>query len=139
VIEMLAAGGLFLLLDQWSKRVVQLHLADRSHSRGRVVRIRCVRNRKDARAGRATRATLVLVWAAALTSAIVLHRRGSWFQTPAALLGLGAAFGGAAGNMLDVLRRRWIVDFIDVGWWPVFNLADVAIVVGLVAAFWPLA
>jgi signal peptidase II len=55
-----------------------------------------------------------------------------------ALLGLGAALGGAAGNLLDVVRRRSIVDFIDLGWWPTFNLADVAILAGLAAAFWPL-
>jgi signal peptidase II len=46
------------------------------------------------------------------------------------------AFGGAAGNLLDILRLRSIVDFIDLHWWPVFNLADVAIVAGLVVAFW---
>jgi lipoprotein signal peptidase len=29
-----------------------------------------------------------------------------------------------------------VVDFIDLGWWPVFNLADIGIVGGLIAAFW---
>jgi signal peptidase II len=37
--------------------------------------------------------------------------------------------------LLDVLRRRHVVDFIDLGWWPVFNVADVGIVGGLVLAF----
>lgn len=54
------------------------------------------------------------------------------------MLGVGAALGGAAGNLSDVLRRRAIVDFIDLGWWPVFNVADIGIVAGLVAAFLPL-
>jgi signal peptidase II len=54
----------------------------------------------------------------------------------AALAGVGCALGGAAGNLLDILRRRHVVDFIDLGWWPVFNLADVAIVGGLLFAFW---
>ncbi|HMF40046.1 MAG TPA: signal peptidase II [Polyangia bacterium] len=133
---MLALGGLVLLLDQWSKRVVQLRLPAAGHGWGRVVRIRCVRNRRDAQAGRAKRMVLVLIWAAAVGSAIALHGTGAWFQSHAALLGLGAAFGGAAGNLLDLLRRRWVVDFIGVGWWPAFNLADVGIVAGLAAAFW---
>jgi signal peptidase II len=71
----------------------------------------------------------------ALLSTVVLYRSGSWFHSRAALIGLGLAFGGAAGNLLDVLRLRAIIDFIDLRWWPVFNLADVAIVVGLATAF----
>ena len=39
--------------------------------------------------------------------------------------------GGAAGNLLDRVRRGAIVDFIAVGPWPVFNLADAAIVAGI--------
>jgi signal peptidase II len=79
---------------------------------------------------------LGLIWIAAVSSAIVLYRTGAWFQSPAALAGLGMAFGGAAGNLMDILRRRYVIDFIDLGWWPVFNLADVGIVVGLTVAFW---
>jgi signal peptidase II len=79
---------------------------------------------------------LVLIWFAALASAIALHGSGAWFQSHVSLLGLGMALGGAAGNLWDILRRHYVVDFIDLGWWPVFNLADVAIVAGLVLAFW---
>lgn len=60
-------------------------------------------------------------------------------------LSLAAAYGlvsgGALGNVIDRLARRGdegfgsghVVDFLDLGWWPVFNLADVGIVVGAVA------
>jgi len=53
------------------------------------------------------------------------------------MAGVGAALGGAAGNLLDILRRRSVLDFIDLRWWPVFNIADVGIVAGLAVAFWP--
>ncbi len=43
---------------------------------------------------------------------------------------LGLAFGGAAGNLVDRLRWGAVVDFLDFRVWPVFNLADVAIVAG---------
>jgi hypothetical protein len=43
--------------------------------------------------------------------------------------GIGAAAGGAT-NLIDRLRKGAVVDFIGVGWCPVFNLADAAIVVG---------
>ncbi len=79
----------------------------------------------------------MLGWLAALISAVTLHLSSAWFQSPVALIGLGLALGGAAGNLLDVLRSRAVVDFIDMRWWPVFNLADVAIVVGLVLAVAP--
>ncbi len=78
----------------------------------------------------------MLAWFTALVSAIILHRSGAWFQSHVALFGLGLAFGGAAGNLLDILRWRYVVDFIDLRWWPVFNLANVAIVAGLVVALW---
>jgi signal peptidase II len=80
---------------------------------------------------------LFLVLVVALLSAIALYCLGFWFHNTLALCGLGLVFGGAAGNFLDMLRFRCVVDFIDLRWWPVFNVADVAIVAGLVLAFWP--
>lgn len=47
-------------------------------------------------------------------------------------VGTGAIVGGAAGNLIDGVRRAGVLDFIDVRVWPVFNLADVAIVAGAI-------
>lgn len=44
--------------------------------------------------------------------------------------GLGLIMGGALGNLLDRLRYGFVIDFLDFHVWPVFNLADTAIVVG---------
>ncbi|MFP4344455.1 MAG: signal peptidase II [Anaerolineales bacterium] len=51
-------------------------------------------------------------------------------------LALGLQIGGALGNLVDRLFRGFVVDFIDVNFWPlehwpVFNIADAAIVVGV--------
>jgi signal peptidase II len=124
-----------LIADQWSKRTVQARAALGSSTRGSVVRFRFVRHQKRAYEQPHTRAGLVLSWILALVSAVVLHRFGLWFRSAPSLAGLGLALGGAASNLLDILRYRYIVNFIDLGWWPVFNLADVAILVGLTAAF----
>jgi signal peptidase II len=49
---------------------------------------------------------------------------------------VGLVIGGAAGNVVDRLFRSpgWlrgeVIDFIDPGWWPIFNVADMAISVG---------
>jgi signal peptidase II len=84
------------------------------------------------------KAGLVLTWLMALICAAILMWSGRAFESPVAQVGVGAALGGALGNLLEVLRRQAITDFLDLGWWPVFNLADVGIVGGLVFAFWPL-
>ena len=51
-----------------------------------------------------------------------------------AAIALGAALGGAASNLIDRVHLGGIVDFIDVKIWPVFNIADAAIVIGAGAA-----
>ena len=53
----------------------------------------------------------------------------SWFTRAA----LGLQLGGAAGNLIDRFRHGYVVDFIDVGPWPIFNIADSAIITGIVA------
>ncbi len=47
-------------------------------------------------------------------------------------LALALLLGGAAGNLLDRLRLHYVVDFVDLHFWPVFNLADIAITVGAI-------
>jgi signal peptidase II len=66
----------------------------------------------------------------------VLHLSGDWFQGLFAESSIGIAVGGATGNLLDILRHQLVIDFIDLRWWPVFNLADVGIVLGLALAFY---
>ena len=44
---------------------------------------------------------------------------------------IGLQLGGAFGNLFDRVRDGAVVDFIDVGPWPIFNLADSSIVVGM--------
>lgn len=46
-------------------------------------------------------------------------------------LSLGLQLGGAMGNVLDRLVRGYVVDFVDIGFWPIFNVADLAIVLGV--------
>lgn len=46
-------------------------------------------------------------------------------------LGLGLLLGGAAGNAIDRLQTGYVIDFFDFRVWPVFNIADSAIVVGV--------
>jgi len=47
-------------------------------------------------------------------------------------VGLGVALGGALGNLTDRIRLGFVVDFLDFYIWPIFNVADMAIVIGVV-------
>ncbi len=64
----------------------------------------------------------VLLWVYATTGAKSFILR----------LALGLQLGGALGNLLDRLQQGYVTDFIDVGWWPIFNVADSAISIGMV-------
>lgn len=44
---------------------------------------------------------------------------------------IGLQIGGAIGNLADRIRIGYVVDFIDIGLWPVFNIADSAITTGI--------
>lgn len=52
--------------------------------------------------------------------------------------GIALALGGALGNLIDRLRFGKVVDFFDFRIWPVFNVADCAIVVGVALICWEL-
>lgn len=128
-------GIAILLADQWTKRAIQGQSGNRNLRWGKAARFQFSPNRHRSFQRTSTRASLAITWVLALGCAVILHRFGARFQGATSLAGLGLAFGGAASNLLDILQRRYVVDFIHLGWWPVFNLADVAILAGLAAAF----
>lgn len=75
-------------------------------------------------------AGLVLVTVAAL--ALIGYLFGRDPQRPGMWVAVGLLAGGALGNLIDRVTADAVTDFIDVGSWPPFNLADVAITVGVV-------
>jgi len=61
---------------------------------------------------------------------LVFYHRGRWARDRWVRVGLGLVIGGALGNLLDRARFGYVVDFIELPYWPIFNLADACIVVG---------
>ena len=57
-------------------------------------------------------------------------------NAPLLMLSLGLQLGGALGNLIDRLRLGHVTDFVDFQVWPVFNVADSAIVVGVSILAW---
>lgn len=72
----------------------------------------------------------VLVVLAVAISVVILTvgSRLSWRFAPVAT---GLILGGALGNLYDRVAQGYVIDFIELPNWPTFNLADVAITVGV--------
>lgn len=51
-------------------------------------------------------------------------------------IALGLILGGAVGNLIDRIRFGYVIDFLDFRIWPVFNIADSAITIGLAILAW---
>ena len=52
--------------------------------------------------------------------------------------GCGLFLGGAIGNLIDRARQGLVIDFFDFRIWPVFNIADIAICIGVGLIIWTL-
>lgn len=66
---------------------------------------------------------LVLVWREAMTDLLLA-------------LGISLIIGGALGNVIDRIARGYVVDFIAIGRFWKFNLADSCITLGVLFVFW---
>ena len=77
----------------------------------------------------------VLIALAVMTGIWYMRREiaeyGPWCTYGAALFG-----GGAVGNLIDRARQGLVIDFFDFRIWPVFNVADIAICVGVGCIIW---
>jgi signal peptidase II len=84
------------------------------------------------------RPLLMVLGAVALAALVVALARA--LAAPdariASAAGLALILSGALGNYLDRLVRGYVVDFIHVPHWPVFNVADVAVAVGIALLLW---
>jgi len=119
-------------VDQASKALVQMHMRlGESIPLVGPVRLTYVLN-SGAAFGLFPGATGFLVLASFVGILLVLYLyRFQWGQGRLLRLALGLQLGGATGNLVDRLRTGYVVDFIDLRVWPIFNLADSSIVVGL--------
>jgi signal peptidase II len=132
---LLAVAAGVLALDVVSKLVAVEQLRDREPVSllGGLLTLRLVRN-PGAAFGMAQGMTIVFTCVAVAVVVVILRvaRRltSAWWA-----VALGLVLGGALGNLMDRLLRSpgpgrgHVVDFLELPRWPVFNLADSAIVV----------
>jgi signal peptidase II len=78
----------------------------------------------------------VAVLAAVTALLLFLYNRDRWQTSRVVRVGLGMLLGGAIGNLIDRVRLGYVVDFIALPYWPVFNVADTSIVIGAAMLAW---
>jgi signal peptidase II len=92
--------------------------------------IRCILNPQGTLAAVTGLPALAALWAAMIGLAALTLHYGLLGREALAPLGIGVTVGGATGNILDRVFRGAVVDFVAIGPWPIFNLADAALVAG---------
>ncbi|MFF0817062.1 signal peptidase II [Rhodococcus sp. NPDC003318] len=103
---------------------------------GDVVTLKLIRN-PGAAFSMATGMTWLLTLVA-IAVVVGVIKIGRTLRSPWWALGLGLVLGGALGNLIDRIFRApgplqgHVVDFVSVGWWPVFNVADSGVVCGAI-------
>jgi signal peptidase II len=127
-----ALCGLVVVLDQAAKAIVENHLVP-----GQQVDVLgpiglTLSHNKGVAFGLASGSDAPLVAFALAALAVVgfiLYRNPA---LPRIWVAAGLISGGALGNLADRLRAGAVTDYVEIGSWPPFNLADVAITAGVV-------
>jgi len=124
--------GLVLALDQLTKYIVQENLLlYESWPRDGFFRFTYWLNSGTAFGLFPNQTFFLIVFSAGAIGFIYYFYRSHALPSRLLRVAMGLQLGGALGNLLDRVRAGEVVDFIDVGRWPIFNLADSAIVTGI--------
>ncbi len=127
------AVGLVFSLDQITKAVVRHSLVlGESVPREGLVRITRTFNTGSAFGLFPDQSLMLIVASFVGMAVLLLVYRNHPLRSASVRLALGMQMGGALGNLADRLRMGRVTDFVDLGFWPIFNLADAAIVVGII-------
>jgi len=133
-------AGIIVLLDQLSKEWVRLNLALGEVYRpelwlSTIIRIVHWKN-TGAAFGMFQDMNPVFMVLSVVVSGVILYYypripRSDWLVR----LAMGMLLGGAIGNLIDRFRQGYVTDFISVGKFPVLNIADASISVGVAILF----
>ena len=131
-------GILVLALDQWTKAVVvrRFHLGESVPVWEHFFSLTYVRNDGAAWSILSGQGWLLLLVAALVTAVVIWKFRSLTEGYAERCFALILVLGGVVGNSIDRLWRGSVVDFFDFHWYdkyhyPVFNVADIAICVGV--------
>lgn len=144
----LAVAGIVVLLDQWTKQLVRDRIPEYTYiipfdALGEYFVFERVRNYGAAFGILQNQQMLFTVIAVVVCIAILVYVRYIPLDNVFVRILLGLQMGGAIGNLIDRLTqldeagRGYVTDFIKMGvpgvyYWPNYNIADMAIVTGVI-------
>lgn len=135
---LLSVAGLVIILDQWSKNVIETNIPLNSivvpfPAIEPLFRFTHVAN-TGAAFGMFQNGSAVFMILAVLVALGIIYYNFFALEGNQRLLrvALGLQLGGALGNFIDRVRIGHVTDFLDFGPWYIFNIADAAIVGGAV-------
>lgn len=134
--------GLAVILDQITKQVIRhtMLLGDSFDVLGTFLKITYVENPGIAFGIRVGNGTVFTVLSILASLGVLAYLYTHWNEGMKMKCSLALILGGAFGNLIDRILYRRVVDFIDVGIgdvrWPVFNIADSAVVIGMIILFY---
>ena len=130
-----AVAAAVIAIDQLTKTWAVHVLATRDIDLFWTLRLQLARNRGAAFSLAFGSGGVIAILA--IVVVIVLIAVGRSLDTRLGILSLGLVLGGALGNLTDRLLRDGsgflggaVIDFIDLQWWPIFNVADMAVSIG---------
>ncbi|MHB1419636.1 MAG: signal peptidase II [Bacillota bacterium] len=129
-----------VLLDQGSKLVIQsiMRSGESLPVIWGIFHITFIRNTGAAFGVLANRTNLFVAVTILVVLIILVFYRYVSPEWKLLRIGLAMLVGGALGNMLDRIRMGSVVDFLDFRVWPVFNVADSFVVIGVILLCWEL-
>ena len=124
-------AAVVVAIDQTTKHLIRANLmVGESIPQGGFIRLTYVTNTGGAFGLFANQTFLMILTATIGIIALILYYWYPPFENAWLRSSLALQLGGAVGNLIDRVRLGYVTDFIDVRVWPVFNIADSAIVVG---------
>ena len=74
----------------------------------------------------------ILIWISVIVIGLIFYFFDTIPDIKYVFYSVAFILGGTLGNLIDRIRLGYVIDFIDLGFWPAFNLADSAITIGVV-------
>lgn len=138
----LVVAGIVILLDQWTKTLIRVSVPDYTSIRpipalGDYLLFEHVRNYGAAFGILQNQGGFFIIIAIVVAVAILFYVRYLPTDQWVVRVLLGLQLGGAIGNVIDRFQQGYVTDFVKIGipgvyYWPNFNVADSAIVIGVV-------
>ncbi|MEE9525570.1 MAG: signal peptidase II [Candidatus Woesearchaeota archaeon] len=132
IISLTAVG--ILLLDQLTKLAVikNMELLQSIPVLQNILHLTYIQN-TGAGFGLFSQSTRLLIWFSIIVIGLIFYFYEAIPDNKCMQLSIAAILGGAIGNLIDRIKLGYVIDFIDFKIWPAFNIADMAIVIGVIS------